>query len=182
MAQKLLAKCGYYFFGFDEKAAIEQPPNLSPPHLSVSVKEPDGALAGASTFPSRAFAPNSLLFGLGVLLIEIGYTSTLESLKRPCDIQDGDNTYTEFFIAKRLAASISREMGTAYGKIVKKCLQCDFGCGYDLNDPELQAGFHRDVVKELKRLEDELGELHLGPDLSQSVILMRRRNTYIRPQ
>ena len=152
-----------YFFDFDEKAAIEQQPNLSPPHLRVSVKGPDSALSRTSTFPPRDLAANSLLFGLGVLLIEIGYTATLKSLQRPSDIRDVENKFTEYYVAKRLASSIAREMGTAYGKIVKKCLQCDFGCGDDLNEPELQAGFHRDVVKELKRLEDELGDLHLGP-------------------
>jgi len=152
-----------YFFGFDEKRCIEQPPDLSPPHLNVNVKGPDGALSRASTFPPpRAFAPNPLLFGLGVLLLEIGYTATLESLKRPSDTEDGENRYTEFFTAKRLASSISREMGTAYGKIVNKCLHCDFGCGQDLSDPELQVGFHRDVVQELKKLEDEFGELELA--------------------
>ena len=151
-----------YFFGFDEKRCVEQPPDLSPPHLSVSVKSPDGALSRASTFPPpRAFAPNPLLFGLGVLLLEIGYTATLESLKRPSDTGDGENRYTEFFTAKRLASSISREMGPTYGKIVNKCLHCDFGCGQDLDNPELQAGFHRDVVQELKKLEDEFAGLEL---------------------
>ncbi|MCJ1436556.1 hypothetical protein MMC27_005935 [Xylographa pallens] len=149
-----------YFFGFDENALLEQPPELSSPHLSVSVKGPN-ALARASTFPPRAFAPNSLLFGLGVLLLEIGFTATLPSLQRPSDIEQGENKYTEFFVAKRLASSIGREMGSAYGKIVKKCLQCDFGCGDDLNDPELQAGFNRDVVKELAKLGDELRELQI---------------------
>ncbi|MCJ1393646.1 hypothetical protein MMC18_006521 [Xylographa bjoerkii] len=149
-----------YFFGFDENTLQERPPELSPPHLSVSVKGPD-APTRASTFPPRAFAPNPLLFGLGVLLLEIGFTATLPSLQRPSDIEQGENKYTEFFVAKRLASSIGREMGSAYGKIVKKCLQCDFGCGDDLTDPQLQAGFHRDVVKELAKLGDELRELQI---------------------
>ena len=150
-----------YFFGFDQQNLIEQPPNLSTPHLSVSVRGPDGPLSRASTFPPRTFAPNSLLFGLGVLLLEIGYTATLQSLQRPSDIAEEENRYTEFFVAKRLASSIGREMGSAYGKIVKKCLQCDFGCGDDLAHPDLQTGFYRDVVQELERLEDELRNLQL---------------------
>ncbi|MCJ1479096.1 hypothetical protein MMC13_007780 [Lambiella insularis] len=149
-----------HFFGFDENTLSEQPPALSSPHLSVSVKGPD-ALTRASTFSPCAFAPNALLFGLGCLLLEIGFISTLQSLQRPCDIEQGENRYTEFFVAKRLASSISREMGSAYGKIVKKCLHCDFGCGDDLGDPDLQAGFHRDVVVELAKLGDELRRLQL---------------------
>ena len=152
-----------YFFGIDEHSLIEQPPNLSAPHLNVRVKSPESSLARIASFPPRNFAPNPLLFGLGVVLLEIGYTATLESLQVPKDTAEGENKYTEFFVARRLASSIGREMGPAYGKIVKKCLHCDFGCGDDLNEPELQAGFYRDVVKELEHLEEGLKALQLGP-------------------
>ena len=53
-------------------------------------------------------------------------------------------------------------MGSSYSKIVKKLLQCDFGCGDDLNEPELQASYYKDVVCELDRLEQGFRKLQLG--------------------
>ena len=150
-----------FFFGIDEKSLLEHSPNLSAPHLNVRVRSSEGSLARVASFPPRTFAPNPLLFGLGVVLLEIGYSATLETLRTSKDTVEGENKYTEFFVAKRLAGSIGREMGTAYGKIVKRCLHCDFGCGDDLNEPELQAGFYKDVVKELEKLEEGFEKLSL---------------------
>ena len=64
--------------------------------------------------------------------------------------------------AKRVANTVVREMGGTYSKIVKKLLQCNFGCGDDLNDPKLQGIVHRDVVCELERLEQEFSDLRFG--------------------
>lgn len=126
--------------------------DLTVPHLNVKVKGPDVENPRA-TCVSHNLAPNSILFGLGVVLLEIAYSATLQSLQQPSDLCDGpDSSFSEFFTAKRLASSLGREMGIPYGKIVKKLIQCDFGCGDDLNEPDLQAGFYKDVVCELDRL------------------------------
>ena len=53
-------------------------------------------------------------------------------------------------------------MGGTYSNIVKKLLQCNFGCGDDLNDPKLQVLYYRDVGFELDRLEQAFRELQLG--------------------
>lgn len=53
-------------------------------------------------------------------------------------------------------------MGIPYAKVVKKLIQCDFGCGNDLNKPELQASYYKDVVCELDELEQGLQTLLLG--------------------
>ncbi len=45
---------------------------------------------------------------------------------------------------------------------MKQLLECDFGCGDDLNDPKLQAGFHRDVVCALDKLEQGFREVQIG--------------------
>ena len=137
--------------------------NLSAPHVNVRVKGPDGALSQVSTFPPQSLAPNPLLFSLGIVLIEIAYSSPLRHLQKPADLENGqENQYTEFFAAKRLADSVARETCIPYSKIVKKLLQCDFGCGDDLSDHQLQAGFYRDVVCELDKLEKGFRSLHLG--------------------
>lgn len=86
----------------------------------------------------------------------------MRSLQQPCDLEDGAETpYTEFFTARRLVNSVGREMGSSYGTIVKKLLQCDFGCGDDFGDRKLQAGYFQDVVCELERLEDGFRQLQL---------------------
>ena len=151
------------FFGVGEDVTIEQTSTLSEPHLNVRVKGPNGQLSRSSTFPQPSHIPNPVLFGLGTVLLEIAYSSTLRSLQQPRDLEAGQETkYTEFFTAKRLVSSIGREMGSTYGTIVKKCLQCDFGCGDDLNDPKLQARFFRDVVCELDALEKKFRAIQLG--------------------
>ena len=152
-----------FFFGVSEEVSLDRAPNLSAPHLNVRVRQPDGQLSRSSTFSQPSLIVNPLLFGLGIVLLEIAYSSTLRDLQQPSDLEGGQETrYTEFFTAKRLVSSIGREMGSTYGTIVKKCLNCDFGCGDDLNDPKLQAGFYGDVVCELDVLEKKFRSIQLG--------------------
>lgn len=149
-----------YFFGINEKNFLR--PRLTEPHVNIKFKGADGPLSQKSGNLPLKLAPNTLLFSLGVVLLEIAYSSTLHGLQQPSDLENGqEGRYTEFFAAKRLADSLGREMGGSYRKIVKKLLQCDFGCGDDLNDPELQALFHRDVVCELERLEQGFRALQI---------------------
>ena len=149
------------FFNHYENIEKDDSPNLSTPHLNVRVRGPDGPDSETiCTQPS--LAPNPLLFGLGVMLLEIAHSATLKSLQKPSDlISDIENGFNEFFTAKRLSNSVGRELGPSYCKIVKKLLRCDFGCGDDLNEPELQASYYSDVVCELDRLEQESRKLLL---------------------
>ena len=151
-----------YFFGIEEKTSAQESPSLSAPYLNVPIKGPNSSSTHASIFPP--FVRNPILFGLGVVLLEIGYAKTLRDLQQPRDRQDGGQDYfTEYFTATRLASSISRELGSKYREIVTKCLFCDFGCGNDLNEAKLQNVFYRDVVKELETLEDGFRKLQLEP-------------------
>ena len=149
---------------FDQPGDVKdvQSPNFSTPHLNVKVRGPDGQNPQATCNPP-SLAPNPLLFGLGVMLLEIAHSATLKSLQESSDLVNGiENGFHEFFTAKRLSNSVGRELGTPYGKIVKKLLHCDFGCGDDLNEPDLQASYYRDVVCELDRLEKGFRSLQLG--------------------
>ena len=152
-----------FFFGVDEWTSH---PNLElmPPHLNVKVKGPHGQISRASTFPQHRMARNPLLFSLGVLLLEIAYSSPLESFQGPCDLQDGvENRYTEFFLARRLAKSGCSGMGIKYDKIIERLVECDFGCGDDLNNVQLQAALHNEVVFPLEQLDQKLRDLHFEP-------------------
>lgn len=150
------------FFREQGDSLMNSVPNLSTPHLNVKVTEAGGRVSEGLQ-ASRSLAPNPILFGLGVVLLEIAYSAPLKTLQRSCDLENGvENQYTEFFTARRLAKSIGREMGSSYGAIVKKLLQCDFGCGDDFNDRDLQAGYYRDVVCELDKLEQGFRHLQVG--------------------
>ncbi|TVY82353.1 hypothetical protein LSUE1_G003453 [Lachnellula suecica] len=99
-------------------------------------------------------ARNELLFNLGVILLELGYDAPLQQLRRAEDIKDGDtdaNWYIDFFTARRLAQSAPRELDARYGRLAKKCLDCDFGVGDDLKSLELQCFVVMDIVNELDK-------------------------------
>jgi hypothetical protein len=51
----------------------------------VSVKGPHGPVSRSSTMPSRTLVRNSLLFGLGVMLLELAHEAPLRSLQRDAD-------------------------------------------------------------------------------------------------
>lgn len=142
-------------------ASVQDIPSLTSPHLTVKVKGPCGQISRASTFPLHNLVRNPQLFSLGVVLLEIAYTSTLESLQSPIDLDSGrENRYTEFFAARRPDKSAKTDMGKTYHKIIERLVECDFGCGTDLNDPQLQAAFHRDVICPLEKLEQKLHDFH----------------------
>lgn len=151
-----------YFFG-DEVVALQEPTVLTSPHLNVRVRGPDGQLSRSSTFPPHTLARNPLLFGLGVVLLEIAYSSTLESLQRPNDLDSSQrDLYTEFFVARRLAMAGHSDMGGSYHKVVERLVECDFGCGNDLSDIQLQVALYKDVICPLERLEEKLRDFHLN--------------------
>lgn len=152
-----------FFFDCDELSMPQGKLFLKEPHVNVKVRGLDGQFPESTTLAARNLVRNPLLFGLGIVLIEIANSSTLQGLQQSSDLDDGqENQYTEYHVAKRLASSLGREMGASYGKIVQKLLYCDFGCGDDLNDPELQARLHKDVVCELDELERGFRSLQLG--------------------
>jgi hypothetical protein len=88
-----------------------------------------------------------------VILLELGYNAPLQYLRNTEDVNDGDNVswYTDFFTARRLGRSAPRDLDARYGRLAKKCLECDFGVGDDLNSAELQSAIVRDVLNELDK-------------------------------
>lgn len=91
------------------------------------------------------------------MLIELAFEAPLRDLQLPVDIEGSqEDWHTEFFTAKRVSRITASPLGGRYAKIVRKCLQCDFGRGDDLDDPGLQEGVYREVVCELGQLEEKL--------------------------
>ncbi|KAF2792303.1 hypothetical protein K505DRAFT_55457 [Melanomma pulvis-pyrius CBS 109.77] len=87
---------------------------------------------------------NTTLFFLGVALLELAHWKPLESLSTPQDPN-------EILTARRLA-SRPTPLGSRYQEIARKCLQCNFGFGTDLNKKELQTAVYGEVVCQLEKM------------------------------
>ena len=147
------------FFGIRDLSSD----TLHAPYLNARfVKASTAAIAsqqicsGVQTAPliSRSLAPNRILYSLGIMLIELGFDAPLQDLQLPEDLMNGlVDQYTEFWTAKRLGLAVSNRLGTRYGRVVQKCLNCDFGIGgdYELESKVLQCAVFQDVVRELDR-------------------------------
>ena len=151
------------FFSANQTTQMQEMSNLSAPHLNAKVKGPDEQPSRASTIPQRTIARNQVLFSLGVVLLEIAYAASLESLKQDSDLTNGqDDQYTDFFTARRLAKSKQSVMGITYHKIVEQLVECVFPCGDDLQNDQLQAAFHHDIICPLAELEEGFRKFHLA--------------------
>lgn len=145
------------FFGIEGDMHKQKRPNISAPYINTKIQ---GQITQASSKHQSAMARNPVLFGLGVVLLEIAHAASLESLKLPCDADNGQ-LHSEFFTARRLAKSKRTVMGATYNDIVEQLVECVFPCGGDLNDPELQAAFYEDVICPLDELEQGFRKLCL---------------------
>ncbi|KAI0602748.1 hypothetical protein F4775DRAFT_535501 [Biscogniauxia sp. FL1348] len=83
---------------------------------------------------------NLTMHSLGVALLQIGQWDAL----KPDDIVE----------VRKVADLVGRDsrLGPRYQKITQQCLDCDFGFGKDLSQPELQSAVYKDVVCELESL------------------------------
>ena len=134
--------------------------SLEAPYLSSSFSN-SPAVAQAPALEAQtskqrpiSLAPNSILFGLGVTLLELAFGSPIRDLQHDKDRKDGQaNEYTDYFAARRLGTVVSTVLGRRYGKLVNKCLYCDFGLGgsYEMTSTDLQSAFFHDVVCELDK-------------------------------
>lgn len=154
------------FLGEDAVSLLQRTAPLKAPHLYAKVKGsgsgPSSAVRGETEIASEA-ARNSLLYSLGILLLEIGYWKKWEDLSRSWESEDRfQNQYTQFFQARKFLKSGNSDMGPRYDGIVEQLIECDFGCGDDLSKDPLQKAVHRDVICELDELESGFRELQLG--------------------
>ena len=151
------------FFGPENMSPLQAWQLTSSPHLSVRVRGQSGQHVHDSTDPLPKLARNSLLFSLAVILLEIAHSSTLESLQQPIDLVPGQESYTEFFVARRLSRSNYTDLGPRYHSIIERLVECDFGCGDDLDNFQLQTAIHKEVICPLESLEQRLRVLYHDP-------------------
>ncbi|KAH7370409.1 hypothetical protein BKA65DRAFT_488374 [Rhexocercosporidium sp. MPI-PUGE-AT-0058] len=99
---------------------------------------------------ASSLAANETLFNLGVVLIELGYNAPFEKLRQSSGLQVGTNgPVAEFLTARRLGESVHEEMNPTYGRLVEKCLICNFGVATKLDNTELQSAVVVQVVNQL---------------------------------
>ncbi|ORY11614.1 hypothetical protein BCR34DRAFT_601219 [Clohesyomyces aquaticus] len=91
---------------------------------------------------------NPTLFSLGVALMELARWEPLESMSNQKD--------PNAILTARRVSRRSTPLGPKYQEIVRKCLQCNFGFGTDLNKEELQAAVYGDVVLPLEKMIETL--------------------------
>ena len=115
---------------------------------------------GISKFPWPAKIRNPVLFGLGTIMTELSYQATLLTLRSEEDMRT-ELELRDFATASRLATNASNPLGTKYGEVARKCVECDFAHGTDLANPRLKDAFQRDVIQELEGIENALKRLYL---------------------
>lgn len=100
----------------------------------------------------RTGVRNSYIYSLGIILLELGFGAPLRSLRRDLDEEGGQiGKTTDDRTADRLKYLVSKQLGARYGKVVRKCLDCDFDSGYELDNLALRNAVFDQVVMELDR-------------------------------
>lgn len=138
--------------------------SLSLPYMitSIHASAPSTALQTQSSEDYNIIR-NKVLFGLGVMFLELAYQSPIENLQKPIDLERGVSPeFTEYFRARRLADQSFDRLGLNFTKMVRKCLFCDFGHDNDFKSLALQEAFYRDIIGGLGDLEKYFEKLELG--------------------
>jgi hypothetical protein len=151
------------FLGINDKFIQQNMPLAL--HLKIRVVNGyrQGNIAKVPAPANEQFPSNSNLFNLGIILLELGYSKPLSSLRDSSDLRNfKEERVPDFLLARRLSLTLGCQMGSAYARIVQKCLRCDLGKGSDLSDLATQTAFYQDVVCELERLEECVKELNIG--------------------
>lgn len=100
---------------------------------------------------------NEIIFGLGILLLELSYGQPLEAFKTPADVDErGDDRpdgITECLIVERLAKELHQHKPWRYAGAVVRCIEFRFNTLVtDLTNPELEEQFHRGGVVPVQEL------------------------------
>jgi hypothetical protein len=155
---------------------------LTDPHLNVSMTTAQPSSTINKTSPQPVDTPptaireskgkeiahdthirNPYTYRLSVILLELACQTPLSKLNEEDSIlAPGETPSTEFEIANSISKTLSTDMGLPSQKMVQKYLNCDFGCGADLQDPKLQEAVQKEVVGELENLEHKLSRLQIG--------------------
>ncbi|KAF9882693.1 hypothetical protein FE257_005520 [Aspergillus nanangensis] len=149
------------FFGKEEDAAqlFRSPEAL--PYISACVQVPNPERGNHVPSEYDLIIRNPVVFGLGVMLLELAYQAPFDNLKQGIDFGQGTVSFPNYVAAKRLAGDVNVHISASFKKIVKKCLDCDFGYDTDFQSPALQDAFYYQVIGGLEEIEKKLQQLQL---------------------
>ena len=102
---------------------------------------------------------NTLLYSLGIMLLEIVYWRNWETLKQSSRHRDRASNLCR---ARKLLLSGCSEMRGRYDQIVKQLIDCDFRRGDDLSSRRLQIAVYQDVVCPLEKLAPGFKKLQIS--------------------
>lgn len=139
------------FFGAN--GLTQEQPTLESPCINAKLSHSQTTLqiVGMQKNASAAgLASNQELFSLGVVLIELGYDSPFETASQLDGLSVGNNGQVrDFLAARRLGETVHKKLNMTYGRLVEKCLNCNFGVATNLADTELQGAVLTNVVNQL---------------------------------
>lgn len=146
------------FFAYQERGVKQMLEDLKTLHLSVQfpeacpshiqLREDADSNRMESTIPVIRDKSTEQdicipLISLGVALLEIGLGRDLQEEKQGLEPD-------KLTIARRMVASNDTRLGPKYQSVIRACLQCKFGFGFDLGTEELQDAVYSQVICQLE--------------------------------
>jgi hypothetical protein len=96
------------------------------------------------------------LFSLGILVMELWFGQTIESLpfrKMFLGPDGAENEFTNFNTAQKWQEQTLEDGGLELHNITRRCIFCAFGAAsQDLSDEELRRGVYDEVIQGLERI------------------------------
>lgn len=141
---------------FFETQTVGRPRPLESPHLHLFQQPNDDSRNLTLAIYDDPFIKNKILFQLGMLLLELEFEEPLDVLTEKWNtifprVQGlGESLARRLLVPKYHAGE---NLGPNYGRIVRMCLDCDFGLGipaYSLNDRSVQKAFYLQVICQFK--------------------------------
>ena len=100
-----------------------------------------------------------MLFRLGIVL-ELGFGSPSQEV-HSAEGEEKGTEYAYSLAARRLKIFIGTPLDSSYGRIRKRCINCELKT-HDLRDSNLQAAIFKDIVVGLQALESKFAKLDTG--------------------
>ena len=156
---------GICFLWNDQDDVIFDLKGLHMPYLQSIVYSTSSSDSSNNSQSPPVLGPNAAsMFDLGVLLLELGYSRSWDTMDKvlPTHLSNND-LLSAVLQARTLLENGLFDMGRAYRKIVSKLIECAFNDIYDLDDPNHEAAFLEAVILPLEEEERKL-RAFLGPD------------------
>nr|XP_001397435.2 hypothetical protein ANI_1_1438144 [Aspergillus niger CBS 513.88] len=160
--QKAWRSNDVHFLG-DHESLLQQT-RQALPYITTSIQASASVdSTNTESFVYRQLIRNPVLFGLGIMFIELTHQVPITALEEHVDqVKGGTRDFVEYFTADRLVTHSNQIVSNGFREIIRKCLHCDFGHNSDFSSPALQEAFHRDVIVGLENLERRLRDLQLN--------------------